>query len=137
MNSHSKSPSITIEEVAQAFAKWRSTKVRKNQRIPNKLRRLTKQLIPFYTKTTIIKTLSISRDVFNIIANSNDNNNRNTNSDSDSQLHFIPLTFENQEQNINLHNSHDYCEIIHPKGSKLLIHNPDIHKVINYFLCCN
>jgi hypothetical protein len=139
MNSYSKPPSITIEEVAQAFAKWRSTKVRKNQRIPSKLKGLIKQLIPFYKKNTIIKTLGISRNTFSIIAHSKNNNNCNNNSDDNNnhQLNFIPLTFDTQDQNIESHNNNPYCEIIHPKGSKLLIYNPDINAVINSFLCCN
>ena len=123
----------TLKEVAEQFQQWRSTKLRKSEPIPPALASLVASLLPKYTKQQVMATLRLNSSTLKSLLKRTSHHKKL----SPKEMSFIPVQINDLTLSSATAPTSATCEIINSKGTKLIIHSPDVKSIINAFLCCS
>ena len=123
-------PTVTIEEVTDKLNTWRKERTHRAVPMPQHLKDLVRQLIPHYPVSTILKHTRIACTLFYALKRSSNNNFKEPPTPQDTQhiLDFVPFS-------IPQHHTISTCTITKNNGTQLTFQTPDLHLVINSFLC--
>jgi hypothetical protein len=145
---------VTLEQVATQFQSWRNTKKSKFDPIPESLKIAAAELLPLYPKNKIIKSLKISRSIFDPVttrtpvktsAAASHRKRVVAKNDKTDEINFITFKLpepaisssaQQAQPTVEALPAGAVCQLIRPDGAKLIIQAvDDLPVIIRAFLC--